>query len=441
MLDNKGLLWLFINDPLSLTIAATIFWVLWILISFIGYYEKWKIVNSWMEGAASIGGNLTFAIVSVVWASTVSVFGNELKEELFGKETLTMVSFFFLNSVYLAVFLGTLISLHRKKVELDNQTSAPPEALSVASKSIIELQQEFRRCLSDWDNISNEISTLTHDEAKDFEDNLVDAKKGCLSALLDVANAWNGRAEFIGYKANLLNIIDSNDVSKLLHSQGPISPLSHGSFTFSSDAIENSPFFLFSNSTQSKIERCDYLLVNEQDLSVSLNYGEREESNHFPICLPFSLTRKNPATNKLKQPNFIGAPLALQLEQPYYVSSTTEKVNAYIESLKSNKSYANFVDRNFVNSIHKYYEDDSAGSLISVPLNTYAYNEAEQEWYRQGGKHTCILNVYANQEHLFTNNDVVQSYILLVKPICHMLAVLISLRLKWSKMRKQVKST
>lgn len=407
------------------------------MVTVIGYYDKWKLTDALMKAASSIAGNLTFAIVSVVWASTVSVFGNVLKEELFGKDTLTWVSFNFLNSVYFAVYLGTLISLHRKKVDLDNQTAAPPAALRSASKSIIELQHEFNQCLNDWENVSQNIDYITDKEAEDFEANLVNAKKECMNALLNVANAWNNQGDYIGYKANLLNIIDSSDVLELLSSQGPMSPLSHGCFSFSADDIEQSPFFLFSDSIQSKIERCDYLLVNEQNLSVSLNYGEREEVKHSSICLPVSLTKKNAITGKLNQPNFFGAPLSLKLEQPYYVASIQDKVGHYIASLKCNKSYSDFVDRNFENKIHKYYEGDSAGSLISLSLSAYAYDKKNCIWSRQKGKHTCILNVYANRRHLFTNNDVVLSYLSLVKPICHMLAVLISLRLNWAKLRNR----
>ncbi|TOB16576.1 hypothetical protein CGK11_24290, partial [Vibrio parahaemolyticus] len=93
-----------------------------------------------------------------------------------------------------------------------------------------------------------------------------------------------------------------------------------------------------------------------------------------------------------------------------------------------------------------YYDSDTAASIISIPL-VYIQPKVLFKDSEESGKapvdeiesgieepeqraFVSVLNIYAHSNYILANNDVVQSYCQLTKPIWDTLAKLVSMKLQ-----------
>ncbi|EGU0168822.1 hypothetical protein JFQ74_004753 [Vibrio parahaemolyticus] len=387
-------------------------------------------VVTWSDKVHSGYGNLLFAMLSILWASTVSVLGTDLKNQWIESTPVGWESIFFAFSVCLAIVVGFLHYIGQQKKELEQESKPPILSVQCASSHVIVLSNELHSCQLDWAQILRNAGTIRKRELDAFESNLYAAKKACLKAMLDVVQNWSdSNDENVTYKSNLFNLASASDV---LHTFEQNQSAEHnGTYSFTIDAINKSPFFLFNDNWRAKLERCDYIMVNEQSLSVSIPLC-RNEPRHHPICMPYS--EEIPQSPVTKQPNLHGAPIARKKKRVVYLPEVLKNVEDKIKSLETSPTYKHFVNERFKQDLVKYYEFDTAGSIISIPIHKYKMGAP----FTDGGsldnpvkdseKITCILNIYANKNYILENNNMADAYYDLTKPICYMLSVLVSLR-------------
>lgn len=392
-------------------------------------------VIKWSNGVHSGYGNLFFAMISILWASSVSVFGTDLKAQWFENTPVAWESVFFVITVCIALIIGFLHYIGQQRKEMEKQSNPPLHAVQCASQHTIDLTNALHSCLLDWDIIFNNIEHISLNEIKTYEGNLKKAKKQCLQAMLNVVKNWDeSNDDGIVYKANLFNFAQSSDVLKSFEESCGINDSAHnGTYSFNVDAINKSPFFLFNDNWRAKLERCDFIMVNEQTLSVSIP-STTEDKSHSPICMPFSEEGKSSA-GLIKQPNLHGAPMARKKKKVVYLADLLKNVTDKIDLLENSPTHKPYVNDKFKQDLISYYESDSAGSIISIPIHRYKLGNP----FSDGGslespekdedKVTCILNIYANKSYILANNKMADAYSDLTKPIWYILSILVSLRI------------
>lgn len=382
-------------------------------------------------------GNLLFAMASIIWASSVSVFGSDLKEQWFENKVINWETLIFIFSVCIAMILGFLHYIGQQRKEHEKQSRPPLHLVKIASDKIMYLTRMYTDISLDWESIINDLENATKDEIQTFELKLIDAKKEFLKSMIHIAKHWNeAYDDSVIFKANLFNLIDSRYLIEKLESNSIDTQQKNNThINFSIEALNNSPFFLFNDNWKSKLERSDYIIINEQMLSVS-EPSIKNEKAHHPICMPYSDEYKE-GHNIIKQPNLHGAPTAKQKNRLVYIPSLKQSINSNIEILERSSIYKKFINNDFKQNLLAYYENDSAGSLMSIPIHKYNLGSP----FSSNGdgsveipqideeKIICIMNIYANKEYIFANHDVATAFVDITKPIWYMFSILVSLRI------------
>ncbi|ELI1598876.1 hypothetical protein [Vibrio sp. Y58_MX_L22] len=429
------------TNALYLLIVLTVF-----AIYLICTYKNSKIVVALGNAVSSGYGHVALVILSICWATAVSVASNTLKEQWFESSPLGWQTTLVVLSMSLVVIGGLLHLFSQQRKEKERLASPPIIAAQTASTHINSLMVELHLCLADWEQLNIQLSENSQniDEFIDiFESNLKKAKTGCMKAMADVAKNWHDSSEInIYYNANLLNIVSSH---KLLNTfeKNRVS-IDDGPYELNIEAIEQSPFFLFNDNWKAKLERCDYVMINEQSLSVSLPEQTNKEP-HPPLCIPYS--NESPADDPPKQPNLHGAPLARSLNRLVYLPDMFEGLDMVLEKLQKSPSHSPYLNEKFKSDLRRYYQFDSAGSIISIPLSRFDLSIPEEiepeddsiKWPRKlDDQCACILNVYVNKSSMFENRRMASSYATITEPICYILSILVSLRLELVCLKKDL---
>ena len=230
-----------------------------------------------------------------------------------------------------------------------------------------------------------------------------------------------------------MNIASSHSIVKAFEKSDLVGPSNeHGGYGFNINAVNKSPFFLFNDNWRSKLERTDYIMVNEQTLSVSIPESSDKDS-HSPICMPFSID--SDLIQPVKQPNLHGAPMARKKKRTVYLPELLKQVTDKINELEHSPLHKDYVNEKFKQELLSYYENDSAGSVISIPIYRYKIGSpfsdegSTDNPIKDLERITCILNVYATKNYMFANDDMANAYSDLTKPICYVFSILVSLRL------------
>lgn len=271
-------------------------------------------------------GNIIFTLLSIAWASSVSVLGNDLKNQWFGSDSLGWESIFFFVSVGCAVLVGVLHYVGQKAIEKEKESRAPREVVRVAATRVSDLSAMLHSCQVAMYDFVRGFPEVPLTDLTDCEDNIIQAKENCLTAMLDIVKCWDdSNDDSIYYKANLFNLIKSSAALEVFNIQ---ENFQHDtSYSFNIKAVEKSPFFLFNDNWRAKLEKCDYILVNEQSLSKTLSSASEDShasyEEHFPICMPYS--EKQKVEDSVFQPNLEGAPLAIKLKRVMYLPQVKKK--------------------------------------------------------------------------------------------------------------------
>ncbi|HHC7385899.1 TPA: hypothetical protein ACN30P_004879 [Vibrio parahaemolyticus] len=410
-----------------------------------------KLVRLYSKKLHSGYGNVLFVMVSILWASSVSVFGTDIKAQVFyTKVPVSWETFSFFITVCLSVIIGIYHYIGQQIQDREKQSRPPVKAIQLASKDIIDLNKMLQTSILDWQSIIGSFNNIPKNKNLDFDkdikkleifgSSIINIKKLCLESLLNVASHWDDREdEKVVYRSNLFNLLQSDKVFREIErsiNAGP-NPQEPGS-NFNIDSINESPFFLFNDNWRSRLEKSDSILVSEQDLSVSYP-KEASFKKGLPICMPFS--KKDKCSGSPNQPNLHGAPLSVKLKRPVYISDLKKQVEDTIFDLKKSISHKDYINEKFVNDLNEYYENDSTKSILSIPIYKYyigspfslEHNIDKPEHSidkpeRDNEKIVCIVNVYTNKSNMFNNDDMADSYSEVVKPIIYILSLLISMR-------------
>lgn len=394
-----------------------------------------EFVKCWSNKLHSGYGNLLFLMVSISWASAVSVFGSDIKDQIFDVDSkLSWETLFFFLTVYFAIVVGIYHYIGQQRKERESQARPPMKAIQISSSDIVDVNQALHTCILDWQAILSK-SKIKVDELEVFEKSLRSAKKQCLSSLLNIAYIWDEKNnDNVIYRANVFNIAPSVGVLKEFEKSDIVGPKpQNGGYSFNINSVNESPFFLFNDNWRSKLEKSNYILVNEQELSVSLPENSDSQTGP-PICMPYS----EPSSQEFiepKQPNLHGAPLARELKRPVYIPDLKAQVTSTISDLEMSPTHREHVNERFKKGLYSYYEKDSTRSILSIPIYKYHIGKpfsvvgAIDKPSKDERNIVCIINIYANKSHIFNNDGMANSYCDVVKPITHVISMLVSIRL------------
>lgn len=395
-------------------------------------------VKKWSAKLHSGYGNLIFIMVSILWASSVSVFGSDIKEQVFDVEVpMSWETLSFFITVYCSVVIGIYHYIGQQRKNREEQSRPPINAVKLAAKDTVELMQVLKTCMLDWQLILNQPVSSVKEELDNLallDRSLRSAKRSCLNSLLNVASNWDDRDnDNVTYRANFFNLAPAKSVLEEFEKSNIVGPKpNNGGYAFNINSVINSPFFLFNDNWRSRLEKSDYILVNEQELSVSLP-KKAESKEGVPICMPYSEVDST-LGDETKQPNLHGAPLARQLKRPVYIPELKNQVKSTIEDLKDSPMHRDYINGKFTQNLYEYYEQDSTKSILSIPIYKYhvgrpfSVKGTIDKPEKDDDIIVCIANIYTNRSHMFNNDDMADSYCEIVKPIMYILSILVSMR-------------
>lgn len=369
--------------------------------------------------------NTLFVSVSIFWAVTVSIYGNDLKNQI---EAINFDGkmFAFAISIEIAIILACYFYLLNSRKEELEDIAPKKDTVEKNSSSINDVIKNYEDCLEDWLYLYEKFDVIDRSQFLVVEKSIISSIEFCMLQMIEVLHKWTNDSGTV-LKVNLLNILDAKDLRKALET-------TQSANSISPEILMNSPFFLFNDNWQSCLERCDKVLINEQSMTQVV--GQCDIPNaHFPLCLPYSVNDFNDDGQPM-QPNVIGAPDALRSGSIRYVPSLQEEIAEYLEKrIKNGKNYSSFSTNNYDSRLRSYYESDTAASVISIPLSFVqpklpGLSEDDRNSVKTPFAFASVLNIYAHSNHILANKDVVESYCLLTKPIWEILSKLVSMRLQ-----------
>ncbi|WP_323641045.1 hypothetical protein [Pectobacterium polonicum] len=391
------------------------------------------IISKWTHTA---NGNFVLVGVSIIWASIVSVFGSQLQLQWFGGVKWGIETFIFGTSVTLALVLSFLHYIQSQQKELQSYTRPTYEAIKENSTQNLNLMKVIHECIQDFKFIlakeNNKKGVVFGDESEreKFNTSLDKAIETAIQSVLLITKRSIGGYDDVHLKANIFNLINSEAVHNRLSKESD-----DKNSIFNSKAVTSSPFFLFSTNLQSRLERCDFILVCEKTFTCQLDkenkfsncYNEGIDKEADPLCMPFTLSHNNANMN---HPNLFGAPYAAITKHEVYIKNILESVNDYINDLRKSPKFKEHMNDYYERSIRNYYEKDSDNpkSLISFPIYNIEIDLEKASTLFDGKSVMCIFNIYANRINFLENEFKSESLYVLLKPIFNMLGILFSLK-------------
>ncbi len=331
------------------------------------------------------------AIVTLVFGALFSVFSNELKSEIQGGVGYTVIlSLIGLMSLFFVLNRNDYViqkEVKEKENKLDRQinnlkihlSNMPPKTvLSHISQHVIALNELARQ-----DSIEVEKKV-----------------KEILSSIVKLAALWDGheKPEEVDYNINFMVLLESQAVKHAIE---------QGESDFSR-AINESPFFLYSDNLDSCLDNCDAILYTKRAYSVSTN-GAKESNPEEPcMCLPVTYYQSEV---KNKQPNLFGAPACIVENKAIYIPNTSEALQRFIREAQS--THVRF-SKHYQNLLEEYYEGCKF-SIYSIPLKD------------KDGVIFSVVNIYqgfigTDDKLILRSEEHASSFYHLMSPICNLLA-------------------
>lgn len=337
--------------------------------------------NRYFKWLDSSLGAAFIAIFGAISAAQISVFSTQIKNQIVALD-LGLEASFALIATYIfgvAVYLKEInqnerVSLKEQGIErqwrLQEQrlTSMPPNSI-LAALSITTIK-------------ARQIENLRHDKVEDGVATL-------LKRLCNLAEEWDGRSQenqLSKYNANLMLPVERKAILQHIENKTLDCDLEK--------SILSSPFFLFDDNLESRINSCDGVLVCYKKYSTA-------ESEGSEPALVFPYVRKGNHLAK-SQPVLFGAPKALVSGQPVHTKNTSDAADEFLKRLENDNV---FFKKNFRNQIRSYYQDNE-GSILSIPLES-------------NKKVVAIINIYRQECDILRNGDRAHNFYHLVAPICH----------------------
>lgn len=390
-------------------------------------------------------GHLLLAAIGIFWASSVSVFGTQLQKQWFDGEVWGFESLFFAIPVTFALVLSVLHYIYSQHKEHTNQTRASYNAVNENGTQCINMLSVINSCVQDLRKImqaeTHQVGSILGNEdlVNSYNDTLDSAIDTVQESILKVTHRFLEGNDDVTIKSNLFSLVPTSSLLNTFQSEDVYKQENHS--IFSKNAVVSSPFFLFSSNLQSRLEHCDHVLICEQQFTCELNkkyqfsncYKNGKNSNSYPICMPFSTIEE---VGKIKHPNLFGAPEAVITAREVYIKNIQECVDTYLNRLKKSPTYREHLTGVYEQDIRKYYEKDKdrTKSILSVPIGKLDIDCNTLEIPIVFEEIAGVINIYVDRVNFLENEIKSEVYYSTIKPLCHNLSVLMSLKILYSKL-------
>lgn len=419
----------------ALVLSAAVFCVLCFLI--FSKYEKVRSVCIWAD--SKLGG-LTITFLGVMWAAQVSMFSQELKNQIFNF-SFEVESFLFLIFIYLVSILvlskemGQSDRINKKEEKLSKQlTHLPPKKiLSYISDEKEIISQLVQTCRIYYfvsvNNWSAQDASKDEIKLKKLSDDII---SNIMKTLCKASALWDDDFEHnnLKYSANIFIPTGSEFLIKLAK---------YKSEHLIYRSIQGSPFFMLSENMQSKIEHCDGILFCQRQYSVSYsakNDFEMSQNSSDPvICIPYC--KKKDTAESPRQPNFFGASEAFVNSRVEYVGDSNEALDKFLGKLKNNGAFSGQLTNKFEQGIRNYYANDSGKSIISIPL--FRYRDPFEVETSATSELIGVLNLYRDKAGILMTEERGNAFHELIRPLCFNLSYVLSLMEMYEKRSVQAK--
>jgi hypothetical protein len=361
--------------------------------------------------------------LSITWASYVSLYANDLREQL-STFNFHIESLVFTVTIFLAVMIAILKEMgsqrqskeSEKRIKEEYSALPPQTIINMISKDIILHNQnmtQLKEIVSALYLRTQVNKTQTSLIYKNLIKSIESEIDSIICNILKATKTWDNETNSnITYHVNFFHALNSKQL---------LTDYKNGKLSKSIiDSINSSSFFLFSDSFECKLSFCEYILLGSRQYSTCT-----EEKEKNAICLPFS-SKKFEESNITVQPNLAGAPNSLYSSRNEHIGDIIKVFKEFCSELE-NSGHLDLTQR-YLNGIKKYYAKDNARSLLSIPikryLNTHTYKAEIDE------KFIGVLNIYADKKYMFKTNQKADAFYAIMSPLMHNLSILISMQVE-----------
>ncbi len=438
--------WLQIGDVAAPLIIVMIFGIL-----MSGYFllnKRSDITLFFAKFTHSSYGQLLLTSIGILWASIISVFGGKLQEQWFEGKVWGAENLVFGISVILALILSVLHYIYSQIKEQHNQSRPSYNAIQENSVHNVNVTSIVNSCMLDLKDVvtkeKREKGSFLGDNknAEEYNKLLDSALKICMESILLVTKRISEGNDDVTVKANIFNLITSASVHASFIEQGEHKQ--EGESIFTKQSIDNSPFFLFSSNFHSRLEYCKYILACDQSYTCKIDRnnifeqcGKVEEQDIPAICMPVSFS-EFVSDNKLAHPNLFGAPEAITSNREVYIGNISDHVDKFFDDLKKSPDYKEHITGHYESSIRSYYakDKDKPKSILSIPIGKFNLNINKLAYPSKYDQPACVLNIYVNRINFLENELKSEAFYSMLRPLCHNLSMLISLKIAYTNMLK-----
>lgn len=316
-----------------------------------------------------------FSVLNITWATQASLQASTLLSYIDftywdHHNQISTVGTTFLFAIT-SVILLTLIRDKGNKYLQDRERTLP------SSEVIYENSNELKKGIKNIYSITNVYLAVMMPGSKEehikrtlelTEIYILDVFK----SITNVTNKWT--ESFCGdskFNINFFSLLDVNNIRNIISIDNTLK-----------ESIEQSPFFMFNDNLESRLEHCEYILICNKNFSTS-NKDGLKDNNKISLVMPYStpaFLHKNKA-----HPNFMGAPKALEQQNIKYIPSTDNISKDLNEILRKNK-INKYATPDFKKTITDYYKYDTTKSILSIPI----YDKDDKD------KPLGVINIYSD---------------------------------------------
>ncbi|EHK4786440.1 hypothetical protein [Vibrio parahaemolyticus] len=396
---------LFITSNQELTIIALL--AITTLASFYFAKSNSTSIRNLCLGATNSLWSLVLHLSGVVWASSVSIYNDELQRQIISRtDNLDSIGSIFLAANVTAVILLTMRN-RGEKIKAEIEKSLPPtEVIRFSAEKYKEHLKLFESTATSEYRLGFEFIKDADKFRKRQEiaiSTIASNTKLVVSGIVEIANSWTKqRHGELKYSANIFSIIDKDGYD--IEAE-----------TILNQAILKSPFFLYTDSLESRLDFCDKLIISQQEFS-SCNQAQDKQGK--PLVLPYTDLSDRP---KKYHPNFEGAPAAIETRQAQYIPDTKKVASVFFERLSAS-NHADHVTQHYKNCITQYYKKDNTRSLLSIPMNG------------DDGNVFAILNIYSETRDMLSSKERAIAFYQFIRPHIAVLEYMINTQIKIAKL-------
>ncbi|EOX4969745.1 hypothetical protein ACE34V_004802 [Vibrio alginolyticus] len=355
---------------------------------------NFKYVKSFCLVSTNSFANLILHISGVIWASSVSIYNAQLQAQIVSHSApIDSIGTIFLFANGVAVLL--LTSRYRgESLKNELEKSLPPtQVIEKGSDLHIKNLKLYEQALDTEQKLKIKRQLFNDDASfeKDQNEAINIAEQSIIkiiSSIAEIANHWTKeRHGNVHYSVNLFSVISTAD---------------YVSDPELDSALEASPFFLFTDTKESRLSFCDKLLIAQQSFSTTPSRGT-------PLVMPYS----DLGTKQKYHPNFEGAPTAIEKSEARYVADTKKVADAFFARIASTH-HGEFLTEKYKKDVRTYYKSDSTRSFLSIPL------------YNKDAEIIAVLNIYSRTKDMLSSEKRAEAFYHFIRPHLTLLSHLIS---------------